>query len=137
MNLCPGCGNAFRKGRRRMVLMASGELVSRLVCAPCAVGRAVGIVPCIRANPCANCGHRTKNTASTCGDCLNAAVHSAVTKTLAPFAAELYRLAKVCRLDSHPDAPGLERAADFLAASACRIHPQLPEVDDADQEHDA
>lgn len=38
MKRCGACDTPFHKGRRRLVLLPTGELVSRLVCQTCAAG---------------------------------------------------------------------------------------------------
>lgn len=40
---CPGCGEAFRKGKRRVILHFDGSIAASIVCPAC-VGRSVSFV---------------------------------------------------------------------------------------------
>jgi len=42
---CPGCGEPFRKGRKALLLLPTGELEPRRVCGDCASKVALRIVP--------------------------------------------------------------------------------------------
>ena len=50
MSTCPACGDAFRKGRKALILLPTGELSPRVVCGPCATTVAVRIVPVSKAS---------------------------------------------------------------------------------------
>ena len=51
MSTCPACGDEFRKGRKALLLLPTGELSPRVVCKDCATSVAVRIVPLQRAAP--------------------------------------------------------------------------------------
>ena len=51
MSSCPACGDDFRKGRKALVLLPTGELVPRIVCKDCASTVAVRIVPMNKERP--------------------------------------------------------------------------------------
>lgn len=51
MSRCPACGDAFRKGRKALILLPTGELSPRVVCGPCATTVAVRIVPVSKGAP--------------------------------------------------------------------------------------
>ena len=115
MSTCTGCGESFRKGKRRNVLLPTGELVTRLVCGGCA-SRALAIVPVRRAALCTCCPGGDTREASVCARCSNEMAHRAVASALAPFIAHIRGLAKAYRLNDDPRAAGLEVAAEVLDA---------------------
>lgn len=114
MSRCAACGAKFNKGRRRHVILASGDLVVRLVCPSCA-GRAVMIVPVVRGPACVHCPPGDAADATTCNPCLNAITHKAIRASLAPFVDRLRSLSKAYTLDATLGlGPGLAMAADIL-----------------------
>ena len=124
MSVCPACNGTFRKGRRRLVLSPNGETAMRIVCVPCAVGRAIQIVPVSRAVPCAACTGPKRADATVCAGCANATAHRAVRAALAPFAEHLRGLAR-----GYPNAmgAGLLMAADILDVARVTIERGAPD----------
>lgn len=105
MTVCAGCGERFRKGKRRGVLLPTGELVTRLVCGGCA-SRALAIVPVRRSALCSSCPGSDSREASVCARCSNEMAHRAVTTALAPFIAYIRGLAKAYRLNDDAEGGG-------------------------------
>jgi predicted amidophosphoribosyltransferase len=119
VSLCPACGAAFRKGKRRPVLFETGELLQRLVCLDCA-RLALSIVPKRRALLCKQCPPGDTREGVVCARCSNDAAHRAAALVLGPFAERLRNLAKAYRLDDKPQWFGLEMAADMLESASKR-----------------
>lgn len=119
MTTCAGCGSTFRKGKRRAVLLPSGEIAQRLVCGDCAK-RAFALVPVRRAVLCTSCPSGDAREASVCGRCSNEAAHKAVGMALAPFVERIRGMLTAYRADAHPNAAGLEMALDVLESHARR-----------------
>jgi hypothetical protein len=114
VSLCPACGATFRKGRRRGLLLPSGELTTRLVCPPCAA-RALSIVPVQRPALCRSCSPPSAaREATVCAGCAGAEADRAYASAVAPFVERLRGLAKAYRLNGDPRAGGLEMAAEIL-----------------------
>jgi hypothetical protein len=65
MNPCPACGEPYRKGRRALLLLPTGELEPRIVCQDCARKVAVRIVP--RSASTSTC-HACRSSAKWCDD---------------------------------------------------------------------
>jgi hypothetical protein len=114
MTSCPACGVPFRKGRRRYMLQPDGQILPRLVCTKCALGRSIQIVTQTRRSPCVTCKPGEAHDATVCAGCSNAQAHNAVRKALEPFAEHFRNLAAVYRKTGHPSAVGLAQAADIL-----------------------
>jgi hypothetical protein len=114
MTICRTCGNAFRKGKRRHVLLPDGTLKPFLVCGSCAA-KAVSIVPVDRGGVCSACRPTSEaRTATLCSGCANTMALGAVRGVLQPYADKLRKLAKAYRLNSDPKHEGLDMAADVL-----------------------
>ena len=105
MNLCKGCGNAFRKGKTFLLLTEDGSLVPVIGCQDC-VKRAARVVRPIgqAANLCTIC---KTVPARICSDCAVRARKALA----APILAQLSALARGA------DAAGQEERADGMRSA--------------------
>jgi len=110
---CPGCGVAFRKGKRRGILQEDGSIEIRLVCDACArrtfaVLRPIGGA----ASLCATC---KKTPARVCSECASRDRVSLV----APILFTLRKMAEVAELQGdHAARTAYEHAAGALEREA-------------------
>jgi hypothetical protein len=112
---CKGCGQRFRKGKRRAVLAEDGTVTIAIVCGECAA-RAFAVVRPIggAANLCTVCKARP---ARQCSDC----AAKARADLVVPILAQLAGLARAAELSGQKErADALEAAAHALAREADR-----------------